>query len=171
MRPARLVVLAGLLVAAGGLYLGYLQVDGAAFEALAGRDTPTIWAEFGTPERIVAVGVVAALVALAFRPHAGSWDLWGGAGAQVLALALVAGAVVIRATAVSDAAAVAELLPAAPGIGFLVVLTGAAVTLGGAGWDLFAAWRGEQSRGVQSARTTLPPASDETLASDSTRQP
>ena len=89
MRPARLVVLAGLLVAAGGLYLRYLRVDGEAFAGLAGREAPTIWAEFGTPERIAAVAAVAVLVALAFRPHTGSWDLWGGFPANLGAIQIL----------------------------------------------------------------------------------
>ena len=181
MRPARLLGLAGVLVAAGGLYLGYLRVDAAALAGVDGWAAPSIWAEFGALERILTVLVVAALVSLAFRPHRGRFDSWGAVGGLVVALGAVAGVLVLRAVATSDAALLAAALDqagaAGPGIGFLIVAAGALVAAAGAGWDLLEARReaAEEepaaSPADQSPSTTLPPDSEATLASESTLQP
>jgi len=187
MRPARLVTLVGVLTASAGLYLGYLRVDRGAFASLAGGAPPTLWEEFGSVERLLAVLVVAALVGLASRPHLGRVDAWGGAATVAVALAALAGALVVRSGAAADAslvsAALGEQGTAAAGVGFLVVAGGAALAAGGAGWDLVAALGagrgGEPDAGevatapeaAQSASTARPPASEATLTRDSTRQP
>lgn len=155
MRPGRLVVLVGTLVATGALYLKHLSVDPATFRALTGGAVPSIWQELGRWGRPAAALLAAGLVAFAFRPGTGALDRWGAAAGALLAAGGVAGGMLARQAAGADAAVVAAALDRAvevggsvsPGAGFWVLVAGAAVAVVGVGGDLAAAWRGRSPAG------------------------
>ena len=155
MRPGRLIVLIGTLVATGALYLTQLAVDAAAFRLLTGEGAPTIWQELGSWGRPAAALLAGGLVAAAFRPGSGALDQWGGGAAGLLAGAALAGSVLARQAAAADAAAVSAALgqvvegggSASAGAGFWLLIAGSVATLAGAGWDLAAARRGAGSAG------------------------
>ena len=150
MRPGRLVVLAGTLVASGALYLQHLAVDGTAFRALSGGSVPTIWQELGRWGRPAAVLLAAALVALSFRPGSGPIDRLGAAGAVLVAAGAVAGGVLGWQAAGDDAAVVAVALGqagvgnrgASAGPGFWLLLSGTGGAAIGAIWDLLSSRQG-----------------------------
>lgn len=143
MRPGRLAVLVGTLLAAGALYLRHLVVDGAAFSAATGNGVPSIWQELGKWGRPTAAVLAAALVATSFRPNEGLLDRVGAAAAVLLAAAGAAGALAARQAAADDAAVLSAALgstPASAGVGYWVLLAGAVGAAAGAVWDLAAAW-------------------------------
>jgi len=150
MRPGRLTVLVGTLVATGALYLKHLAVDATTFRLLTGEEAPTIWQELGSWGRPAAALLAGGLVAVAFRPGTGALDRWGGVVAGLLAAAAVAGSVLARQEAAGDAAVVSSALGqaveggagASAGAGFWLLVAGAAATLVGVGWDLAAIRRG-----------------------------
>jgi hypothetical protein len=150
MRPGRLVVLVGTLVASGALYLQHLAVDGAAFRALSGGSVPTIWQELGRWGRPAAVLLAAALVALSFRPGSGPIDRFGAVGAVLVAAGAVAGGILGWQAAGDDAVAVAVALGqagagnrgASAGPGFWVLLSGTGGAAIGAIWDFLSSGRG-----------------------------
>lgn len=151
MRAARLIVVAGVAVAAGALHLKHLWVDGGAFAAVGGGAMPTIWQELGPGFRTGAVLLVAALLAVGFRREGGAWDLAGAAAGMVPAGAALAGAILAWQSAAEDAAVVGAALDQLPGTassaagwGFWVLLGGCALVTGGMLWDLAAAWRGRR---------------------------
>lgn len=150
MRPGRLVVLVGTLVATGALYLKHLSVDAVTFRVLTGGGVPSIWQELGGWGRPAVALLAGGLVAFAFRPGAGALDRWGAIAGVLWATAAVAGGVLARQVAASDAAVVSTALGraveggggASAGAGFWLLIAGASVAAAGAGWDLAAAWRG-----------------------------
>jgi hypothetical protein len=149
MRPGRLVVLVGTLVASGALYLQHLAVDGPAFRALSGGSVPTIWQELGRWGRPAAVLLAAALVALSFRPGSGPIDQFGAVGAVLVAAGAVAGGVLGWQAAGDDAAVVAAALGqagagnggASAGPGFWLLLSGTSGAAIGAIWDFLSSRR------------------------------
>lgn len=148
MRPGRLAVLVGTLVATGALYLGHLMVDDAAFRAITGADVPSIWQELGQWGRPAAALLAAGLVAVAFRPSSGPADRLGGIAALLLAVGAAAGVVLAWQVAADDASVVSTALGAggsgaSAGLGFWVLLAGAGGAAVGALWDLVAAGRAE----------------------------
>jgi hypothetical protein len=150
MRPGRLAVLLGTLVATGALYLKHLAVGDAAFRAVTGASVPTIWQELGGWGRPAAALLAAGLVAVSFRPGAGLLDRTGAVVALLLAAAAAAGGALAREAAGDDAAVVTAALGAAgaegshasAGPGFLILLVGTGVVAIGAFWDAAAAWQG-----------------------------
>jgi len=158
MRPGRLTVLLGTLVATGALYLTHLAVGEVAFRAVTGAGVPTIWQELGGWGRPAAALLAAGLVAVSFRPGAGLLDGAGAVVALLLAAGAVAGGALAWQAAGDDAAVVAAALgaggsegPAASaGPGFWILLVGTGVVAVGAFWDAAAAWQGRR-RGVLEA--------------------
>jgi len=150
MRSGRLTVLVGTLAATGALYLKHLAVDAASFRLLTGEEVPSIWQELGSWGRPATALLAGGLVAVAFRPGSGAIDRWGGAVAGLLAAAAVAGSVLARQAAATDATVVSAALGraveggggASAGAGFWLLVAGAAATLAGVGWDLAGARRG-----------------------------
>jgi len=139
MRPGRLAVLVGTLVATGALYLRHLAVDAAAFRSLTGVSVPTIWQEVGKWGRPAAVLLAATVVASSFRPAAGQIDrvvavgaalAWQAAGDDA---AIVAAA--LRGAGVADPGASA-------GGGFWPLVAGAGGAGVGALWDLITSCQG-----------------------------
>jgi hypothetical protein len=155
MRPGRLAVLVGTLVATGALYLKHLAVDATAFRALTGGAVPTIWQELGSWGRPAAALLAGGLVAVAFRPGSGLLDRWGGVAGGLLAGVALAGGVLARQAAAADASAVSAALGqaveggagACAGVGFWLLLAGLAAVGAGVLWDLAGAWLGEGSGG------------------------
>jgi hypothetical protein len=155
MRPGRLVMLVGALVATGALYLKHLAVGDTAFRAVTGGSVPTIWQELGEWGRPAATLLAAGLVVVSFRPGAGLLDRVGAVVALLLSAGAVAGGVLARQVAGDDAAVVAAALgpagagspDAAAGPGFWLLLAGTAVVAVGAFWDGVAAWLGRRSAG------------------------
>lgn len=156
MRPGRLALLVGILLASAALYLKHLAVDAAAFGVLGGGSVPTIWQELGRWGRPAAVLLIAALVALAFRPVSGLLDRGGGLAAGLLAAGAVAGGVLARQAAAADAAVVSAALTrlvhqggsASAGFGFWLLLGGTALAGVGVAWDLAAIRQGGSERGA-----------------------
>ena len=148
MRPGRLAVLVGTLVATAALYLQHLAVDGAAFRALTGGSIPSIWQELGRWGRPGAVLAAAALVGLSFRPESAAFDRAGGIGVVLLAAGALAGGVLAWQAAGEDAATVTAALGqtgiggrASAGPGFWMLLAGTGGSVIGAVWDLVASRR------------------------------
>jgi len=160
VRPGRLVVLVGALVATGALYLKHLEVDDALFRGLGGERVPTIWQEVGKWGRPAVVLAAALLVALCFRPLTGAWDRGGSVVAVMLGVAALAGVLVAARAAGNDAAVVTAALAsagspesgAAAGVGFWVAAGGCGVVTAGALWDLARAWR---RRGPEGGRESV----------------
>jgi len=156
MRPGRLALLVGILLATAALYLRHLAVDATAFGLLGGGSVPTIWQELGRWGRPAAALLIAALVALAFRPVSGPLDRWGGVAAGLLAAGAVAGGVLARQAAAADAAVVSAALgrvaeqggSAAAGGGFWLLLGGAGLAAAGVAWDLAAVRHSRSERAV-----------------------
>ena len=145
MRPGRLAVLVGTLVATGALYLQHLAVDDAALGALTGGSLPSIWGELGRWGRPGAVLAAAALVGLSFRPESGAFDRPGGVGTLLLAAGALAGGVLAWQVAGEDAATLTAALgqagiegQASAGPGFWMLLAGTGGAVIGAVWDLIA---------------------------------
>lgn len=155
MRPGRLILLVGTLLAAAALYLKHLAVDPATFALLTGGSVPTIWQELGRWGRPVAALLAAGLVAVAFRPGAGGLDRWGGVAGVLPIAGAIAGCVLTRQAAAGDAEVVSAALGqavtgaggAGVGAGFWVLIGGAGLAGAGLVWDLAAAWRGEAGDG------------------------
>ncbi len=156
MRPGRLALLVGTLVATAALYLKHLAVDASVFGLLTGGSVPTIWQELGKWGRPAAALAAAALVALAFRPASGGLDRWGGLTAGLLAGGAAAGGVLARQGAATDAGVVSAALGrvaeegggASPGVGFWLLLGGVALVGAGVAWDLTAARWGRAQGGA-----------------------
>jgi len=150
MRPGRLAVLVGTLVATGALYLRHLAVDAAAFRSLTGVSVPTIWQELGKWGRPAAVLLAAALVASSFRPASGQIDRVAAVCAALLATGAVAAAALAWQAAATDAAIVAAALRgagvadpgASAGRGFWPLVAGAGGAGVGALWDLITSCQG-----------------------------
>jgi hypothetical protein len=152
MLARRLLLLVGVLIGVGGLYLREIETDASLIQAIGGSGLPTIWQSFSGGERIGVVIGVGLLVAVAYRPRLRRvWDRLA-----VIAGGLLAGAAVVillfayrdaqRAASslgeLLDLAVFSDLIPESPGAragwGFFVSIAGFVIVGVASVWDLFA---------------------------------
>jgi hypothetical protein len=152
MLARRLLLLVGVLIGVGGLYLREIETDASLVEAVGGTGLPTIWQSFSGGERVGVVVGACLLVAVAYRPRLRRvWDR-----AAAIAGGLLAGAAMVMLLfayrdaqgdasnlgELLDLAVFSDLIPESPGAsagwGFFVSIGGFLVVGAASVWDLFA---------------------------------
>ncbi len=152
MLARRLLLLVGVLIGVGGLYLREIETDASLVEAVGGTGLPTIWQSFSGGERVGVVVGACLLVAVAYRPRLRRvWDRMAAIAGGLLAGAAVVMLLFAYRDAQGEASSLGELLdlavfsdliPESPGAsagwGFFVSIGGFLVVGAASVWDLFA---------------------------------
>lgn len=151
MLARRLLLLCGVLIGVGGLYLREIETDASLVRVIGGSGLPSIWQSFSTVERFGIVIGVGLLVGLAYRPRLPPmWDRVAAVAGGLLAGAAMVMLLFAYRDARGAAADLRELLDlavfsdlisespgAAAGWGFLVSFGGLGVVGAASLWDLF----------------------------------